>query len=116
MTIHPEQLVNYTAAQGSETKDPNTRIVHEYTARAIAVTAIQEYVQPHRFLAIGDQDLDEVIRQDRLEYAEEERYEAELKQQLAARYQTNTATIYELPVPLEPAGFVQVVRPEQVAS
>lgn len=116
MALYPEQLANHTAATGSETKDPNTEIMCAHATRRLIHTEIQEYVHPDRFLAIGQQDLNEVIRQDREDYEANERYETELKQQLSKKYWGHTAIIHTLQIAPEITQLAQNVQPVRRAG
>jgi hypothetical protein len=98
------------------TTEPHTAIVGAYAARAFDEQAVKEAIRalhtPPNLLAIGDQDLDEVIRQDRLDYEEELRYEAALLESLQERrtqqHLGTIATIHHLPT-----QTVQEVLPSQ---
>ena len=116
MKVLSEHLANYGTPLGSETNDPHITTVCHYAAHTVVRAASRNDVISHSLLAIGDQDLDEVIRQDRLDYAEEQAYEEELMKQFAEKRQSNTGVVYDLPSPIQPMEVFTVSHSEQVAS
>lgn len=90
-----------------EITEPLTAIVGAHAARPFDKQAVEAalaalHAAPN-LLAIGDQDLDEVIRQDRLAYEEELVYEAvlvaELRQRAQERQVGAIATVHYLSPP-----------------
>lgn len=111
MRIDPNTSFNSSPISGSEAKDPHSTIMHAYATQAFIKESVQKAMQalrePPNLLAIGDQDPEESLRQERLAYEEEEKQEAERRAKLNNRIQADHlgktaahATVHQLPISL----------------